>query len=86
MPTNTMRILVTGASGDVGGYITQYLLDQGHTIHAADIVPLPLHPHSPQADFHPIGPRGLYSCGQATVGSPGWGRAFRGDPEPTDGP
>lgn len=36
-----MHVFITGASGLIGSYTTQYLLDRGHSVTAVDIVPLP---------------------------------------------
>jgi nucleoside-diphosphate-sugar epimerase len=36
-----MHVFITGASGLIGSYTTQYLLDRGHSVTACDIVPLP---------------------------------------------
>jgi len=36
-----MRILLTGASGKVGSYTLQYLLQRGHAVTTVDVVPLP---------------------------------------------
>lgn len=38
-----MHILLTGASGSVGSHVLIYLLAQGHTVTALDLVPLPPH-------------------------------------------
>jgi len=36
-----MKILLTGASGKVGSYTLQYLLQRGHAVTTVDVVPLP---------------------------------------------
>ena len=37
-----MRILITGAAGEVGNYVLRYLQAEGHDLIAVDLVPLPL--------------------------------------------
>ena len=36
-----VHIAITGASGLIGSHATQYILSQGHTVTAIDLVPLP---------------------------------------------
>lgn len=36
-----MHLLVTGASGSIGSRAVKYILSQGHSVTAVDIVPLP---------------------------------------------